>query len=286
MPSNRLLQGAGYGGQSVTAPLRRVLVRRPPADCSDWQRFGWRSAPDPARLAAEHEALCAVLEEAGAEVVVAAPTTLDAIYTFDPALIADSGAMLLRPGKALRAVEVEELARELAATEVPIAGRLEAPAQAEGGDLLWLDRSTLCAGRSYRTNSDGIWALERLLEVETLVFDLPHLHGPAACLHLLSLISLVDDDLAVAYRPLLPVRLVQLLAERGIEVVDVPDDERETLGPNVLALAPRVGLLPAHNVETRRRLEAAGVDALVYPAAELTKGEGGPTCLTLPLLRG
>jgi dimethylargininase len=276
----------GHGGQSATAALRRVLVRRPPADCSDWRRFSWRAKPEPARLAAEHEALCAVLEDAGAEVVVAPPTTLDAIYTFDPALIADAGAVLLRPGKAMRAGEVEALAGELEAAGVPIAHRLEAPASAEGGDFLWLDPDTLCAGRGYRTNSDGIWALERLLGVEMLVFDLPHFLGPAACLHLLSLISLVDDDLAVAYPPLLPVRLVQLLAERGIQIVEVPDDELETLGPNVLALAPRVALLPEHNVVTRRRLEAAGAETAVYPAVELAKGEGGPTCLTLPLLRG
>jgi dimethylargininase len=275
-----------YGGQTMVEPLRRVLVRRPPADTSEWQLFGWRAQPDSARLAEEHEDFCLLLEEAGAEVVVAPPTTLDAIYTFDPALIADAGAVLLRPGKAVRTGEVEALAGELEAAGVPIAHRLEAPASAEGGDFLWLDHDTLCAGRGYRTNSDGIWAVERLLGVETLVFDLPHFLGPAACLHLLSLISLVDDDLAVAYPPLLPVRLVQLLAERRIQIVEVPDEELETLGPKVLALAQRLALLPEHNVETRRRLEAAGVETAVYPAVELAKGEGGPTCLTLPLLRG
>jgi dimethylargininase len=269
----------------MTAPLRRVLLRRPPADCSGWKRYGWRAPPDPARLAAEHEELCAVLEETGAEVVVAPPTTLDAIYTFDPVLVCDSGAVLLRPGKPERAMEPSELSADLERAGVPVAARLEEPALAEGGDLLWLDRRTLCAGRGYRTNSDGIWALERLLGVEMLVFDLPHLHGPAACLHLLSLLSPLDDDVIVAYPPLVPVRLVQLLAERGIRVVEVPDEEFETLGANVLALAPRAALLPEHNVETRRRLEAADVDVLVYPANELSKGEGGPTCLTQPLLR-
>jgi dimethylargininase len=276
---------SGYGGQTMTAPLRRVLVRRPPADCSDWARYGWREAPDPARLAAEHEAFCEVLESAGAEVVVAEPATLDAIYTFDPALMCDAGAVLLRPGKADRLDEVELLGGDLEQAAIPIVGRLEEPALAEGGDLFSLDRSTLCAGRGYRTNSDGIWSLERQLGIEMLVFDLPRLHGPASCLHLLSLLSPLADDLVVAYPPLMPVRLVQLLAERGIGVVEVPDDEFETLGPNVLALAPRVGLVPEHNAETRRRLEAAGVEVLVYRAEELSKGEGGPTCLTLPLLR-
>jgi dimethylargininase len=263
-----------------------VLVRRPPSDCSQWRQYRWRAAPDPARLAAEHERLCAILARAGAEVVVAEPTTLDAIYTFDPALVAGAGAFLLRPGKPERLEEVDRIGRELEAAGVPIVHRLDGEATAEGGDFFWLDRNTLCAGRSYRTSSDGIQTVERLLGIEMLVFDLPHLHGPGPCLHLLSLLSLVADDLAVAYPPLMPVRLVQLLAERDIRVVEVPDEEFETLGPNALALAPGVALLPEHNRETRRRLEAAGAEVLVYPAEELTKGEGGPTCLTLPLLRG
>jgi N-dimethylarginine dimethylaminohydrolase len=271
---------------SSTAPLRRVLVRRPPADCSDWERFRWRAAPDPAALAAEHEAFCVVLEEGGAEVVAAGPTTLDAIYVYDPALVTDDGAVLLRPGKAERLVEVEELGAELERAGVPVVGRLEEPLLAEGGDLFWLDPDTLCAGRGYRTSSEGIAAVEGVLGAETLVFDLPHHHGPESCLHLLSLLSPLADDLVVAYPPLLPVRLAQLLAELDVQVVEVPDDEFETLGPNALALAPRVALIPEHNRETRRRLEVAGVEVLVYRAEELTKGEGGPTCLALPLLRG
>ncbi len=269
----------------MTAPLRRVLVRRPPSDCSEWRRYGWRAAPDPARLAAEHEALCGSLESAGAEVVVLPSTTLDAIFTFDPALVCDSGAVLLRPGKSVRRGEVDVLAGELERAGVAIVGRLDEPAVAEGGDLLWLDPRTLCAGRGYRTNSAAAPALERLLAVEVRTFDLVHLHGPASCLHLLSLLSPLADDLVVAYPPLLPVGLVLLLADRGIGIVEVPDEEFETLGPNALALGPRVALVQAHNVETRRRLEAAGVAVEVYRADELSKGEGGPTCLTLPLLR-
>ena len=163
--------------------------------------------------------------------------------------------------------------------------RLDEPRR--GGRRPLLARAAaLCAGRGYRTNSDGIWALERLLGVEVLVFDLPHFHGPAQCMHLLSLLSPLADDLVVALSELMPVRLVQLLDERGIEIVEVPDEEFDTLGCNALALAPRVALIPEHNAETRRRLEAAGVEVLVYTADELSKGEGGPTCLTLPLVRG
>lgn len=261
-------------------------MRRPPDDCSDWARYRWLAAPDPAALAVEHESLCAALEEAGAEVVVAEPTTLDAIYVYDPVLIAKEGAVLLRPGKAERLAEVDALGAELERAGVPVVHRLGQPGVAEGGDFFWLDDRTLCGGRGYRTNSDGLWAVERLLGIELLVFDLPHHHGPASCLHLLSLVSPLADDLVVAYPPLLPVRLAQLLEERGIQVVEVQDEEFETLGCNALALAPRVALIPEQNHETRRRLEAAGVEVLVYRAEELGKGEGGPTCLTLPLQRG
>jgi N-dimethylarginine dimethylaminohydrolase len=271
---------------SSTGPLHRVLVRRPPGNTSAWERYRWREEPDAAALTAEHEALCAVLEQAGAEVVVAEPTTLDAIYVYDPVLVADGGAVLLRPGKAERLSEVAATEDALAQAGVAVVGRLEEPLVAEGGDLFWLDGRTLCAGQGYRTSPDAILTLERMLGVETVAFDLPYHQGPAACLHLLSLLSPLADDLAVAYPPLLPVRLAQLLAEREIEIVAIPDDEFGSLGPNALALAPRVALIPEHNPGTRRRLEAAGVEVLVYRADELSKGEGGPTCLTLPLRRG
>jgi dimethylargininase len=272
--------------RSSTARLRRVLVRRPPADCSGWRSLCWRSEPDSARLAAEHEGLCAVLEQAGAEVVVAEPTTLDAIYTFDPALVYGDGAVLLRPAKETRRAEPDAVAMELERAGVAVTARLAEPALAEGGDFFWLHPDALLAGRGYRTNSDGIRAVERILGAEIRVFDLPHLRGPGECLHLLSLLSRLAEDLVVAYPPLMPVRLVQVLAERDIRIVEVPDEELATLGPNALALAPRVALIPEHNAKTRRRLEAAGVEVLVYAAEELSKGDGGPTCLTLPLARG
>ncbi len=270
---------------SSTGGIRRVLLRQPPADCSAWRALGWRSEPDPARLAAEHEALCLLLEDAGAEVVVAPPAGLDAIYVYDPAVVSGTAAVLLRPGKEARRDEPEALAAELERAGLTVAGQIGRAATAEGGDMFWLDEHTLCAGRGYRTDSAGIDGVARLLGVEVVAFDLPHLRGPAECLHLLSLLSPLAGDLVVGYPPLMPVRLVQLLAERGLGVVVVPDAELETLGPNALALAPRVALLPAQNVETRRRLEAAGVEVLVYRADELSKGDGGPTCLTLPLRR-
>jgi N-dimethylarginine dimethylaminohydrolase len=269
----------------MVEPLRRVLVRRPPTDTSDWKRFGWRAQPDSARLADEHERFCLTLEETGAEVVCAAPTTLDAIYTFDPAIVTDAGAVLLRPGKPARAAEVDAMESDLAAAGVPVAARLGAPACAEGGDTAWLDERTFLVGRGYRTNSEGIRALGGALAVEPFAFDLPHFHGPGEVMHLLSLFSPLDHDLAVAYPRLMPVGLVQLFAERGVGIVEVPDEEFESMGPNVLALAPRRALMLERNTDTRRRLERAGVDVTVYAGEELSKGDGGPTCLTRPLLR-
>jgi dimethylargininase len=239
----------------------------------------------------EHEAFRALLADAGADVVVAAtPHALDpdAIYVYDPALVTDEGAVMLRPGKEGRRGEVEVMAADFVEAGLPIAGRLDAPAMAEGGDTLWLDERTLLVGRGYRTNDEGIRQLaEALPGVDDVAFDLPHLRGAGEVLHLLSLLSPLDVDLAVAYPPLMPVRLMELLAERSIELVEVPDEEFETMGPNVLALGPRVALALEGNDETRRRMEKAGVDVRVYRGDEISrKGDGGPTCLTRPLLRG
>jgi dimethylargininase len=278
-----------YGSQHMTAALRRVLVRPPQAvDVPSWRDLGWRGEPDPTRLAAEHETFCSLLEDAGAEVVLSecTPGNLDAIYTFDPALVTDEGALLLRPGKPQRRDEPDGLVPALEAAGVPVRARLSGQEYAEGGDTLWLDRQTLIVGRSYRTNEAGIAAVRRALpDVDVVAFDLPHLRGPAEVLHLLSLISPLADDLAVVYLPLLPTRLVEALREREISLVEVPDEEFETMGTNVLALAPRVALALEGNRETRLRMEKAGVDVLVYEGPELSKGDGGPTCLTRPLLR-
>lgn len=275
----------------MTETLRRVLVRPPrTAGFATWREYGWRSEPDVTKLAEEHGAFCNALAAGGTEVVLAdtpLPTDPDAIYVFDPAIVSDRGAIVLRPGKEGRLVETDAIAADFEDAGVPIAARLEAPASADGGDTIWLDQSTLLVGRGYRTNDDGIHALQAALPgVDVLAFDLPHLHGSEVVLHLLSLLSPLDDDLVVAYLPLLPVRLVQLLEDREIRMVEVPDDEFETMGANVLALAPRVALALEGNEETRKRLERAGVDVSVYRGNEISrKGDGGPTCLTRPLLR-
>ena len=154
--------------------------------------------------------------------------------------------------------------------------------------MFWLDTRTLLVGRGYRTNDEGIEQLRRLMpDVDVVAFDLPYRHGPDQCLHLMSLLSPLDRDLVVGYAPLMPVRLVELLAFRHVELVSVPHDEFETMGPNVLALGPRRALALEGNLETRRRMEAAGVEVSTYRGDEISrKGDGGPTCLTRPLARG
>ena len=211
----------------------------------------------------------------------------DAIYVYDTSLMTDEGAILLRSGKPGRRVEQEIAAKDLADAGVPVIDRLEPTATVDGGDAFWLDERTLLVGRSYRTNDGGIEALRRALpDAKVFAFDLPHLGGPSEVLHLMSLISPLDVDLAVAYPPLMPGRLIELLAARGVELVEVPEDEFPTMGPNVLALGPRVALALEGNDETRRRMERAGVDVRVYRGDEISrKGDGGPTCMSRPLER-
>jgi N-dimethylarginine dimethylaminohydrolase len=280
---------ARYGCENMVAKLERVLVRRPEeAACERWLDYGWRSAPDSGKLLREHDAFCAVLESAGAEIVFGGPVPLglDAIYAFDPAIVSRHGAVILRPGKDLRLPEAAATAADMASAGIPVLAALEAPATADGGDTIWLDDRTLLVGRGYRTNAAGVAALRAALpDVDVIEFDLPHFHGSGEVMHLLSLVSPVAHDTAVAYLPLMPVRLVQLLEARGIRLVEVPDEEFDTMGPNVLALEPGVVLALERNRETRRRLEQAGIEVLTYEGAELSKGDGGPTCLTRPLLR-
>ena len=278
--------------QDATAPIRRVYVRAPEAaDLVAWREYAWRAAPDPGLAREEHAALRESLERSGAEVVVGStpvPNDPDAIYAYDPVLLTDRGAILLRPGKLGRRREPAAAAADLEAAGVPVVGRLEEPATAECGDMFWLDPRTLIAGIGYRTNTAGIDQIAAILgpEVEILAFDLPHFHGAGECLHLMSFLSPLAPDLALAYLPMMPVRLVQLLEDRAISIVEVPDGEFDTMGPNVLALAPHVALALEGNLETRRRMEAAGVDVRTYAGNEISrKGDGGPTCLTKPLER-
>lgn len=288
------MNARGYGAQSMVDPLRRVAVRSPSRayGTADPTRWHYRGQPDLAAACSEHAELMALLEAEGAELIwheADLPELADAMYVHDPVLVCDAGTIVLSMGKALRRGEEMPLAQTLEAAGVPIHYRLHGEARAEGGDLLWVDRHTLAVGQGFRTNHA---ALEQLTEalaplgVSCVPVPLPVYTGADACLHLMSLISMIDEDLAVAYPALLPVPFWRWLAERGIEVVAVPEDEFPTQGPNVLALAPRRCVLLEDNLETAARLRAAGCAVLTYRGAEIShKGEGGATCLTRPVLR-
>ena len=281
----------GFGGRSMTAPLRRALLRAPEsADLAAWADFGWLAAPDPAEAAREHEVFADLLREAGVYVHIArhaVPGDPDAIYVCDPALLREDGVFLLRPGKPGRREEPQALRLDLEDLGIPVTSKMSAPATAEGGDLVWIDDDTLLVGRGLRTNAAGVAALrDAFPEAVVIAFDLPYAKGPESCFHLMSLISPLDTDLVVAYPPLMPVALMELLADRGIQVVPVPDEEFESMGPNVLAVAPRRAIALEGNPITRRRMEAAGVDVSAYDGEHVSgRGEGGPTCLTRALWR-
>jgi dimethylargininase len=279
--------------QNSWATLRRVLVRSPQRDDHRWwDRYGWRAAPDPAAAASEHEAFRTALSDAGADVLVVSDPVAgdpDAIYAYDPVLLTDRGAILLSMGKDGRRAESATMGRVLQSLDVPTIATLEPPASAEGGDMFWLDETTLLVGIGYRTNEEGAEAIQKALEppAEIVTFDLPHRNGAGECLHLMSLLSPLDRDLAVGFPALMPVRLVTLLRRRGIDLIEVPEDEFDSMGSNVLALGPRMALALEGNRETRRRMEDAGVRVRTYVGDEISrKGDGGPTCLTRPLDRG
>jgi N-dimethylarginine dimethylaminohydrolase len=274
--------------------LRRVLVKRPDEafGAADPTRWHYTAQPDLQAARREHDELVTLLRRAGAEVLYqdeTQPGLADAIYVYDPAIVTDAGAVILSMGKDLRRGEEAAMARSLETLGVPVRYRLHGEARAEGGDLLWVDRNTLAVGLGFRTNGEGLRQLRTALEgqgVEVLAVELPYYTGPEACLHLLSLISIVDRKLAVVYPPLLSVPFWQTLQERDFHFVEVPPEEFATMGTNVLALAPGQCLMLEGNPVTQRRLEAAGCQVWTYRGAEISlKAEGGPTCLTRPLLR-
>lgn len=283
-----------WGGNTMSGTLERVLVYPPvpPDPAVSWQEFGYLRPIDHDLAVREHATFRRILTEAGVEVIsgeIDDGLLQDAIFPYDPVFTTDAGAVLTRMGKPLREAEVDLAERTLQDIGVPIAGHITAPGTLEGGDCLWVDTATLAIGRGYRTNEAGIQQMREILEpsdVEVVGFDLPYWHGPSECLHLLSLISMIDNDLAVVYKPLMPVALVQLLEERDIAMVEIPDEEFATQGCNVLALGPRRCVLLRENVISAERLRDAGCDVITYAGDEISHNRtGGPTCLTRPILR-
>jgi N-dimethylarginine dimethylaminohydrolase len=288
-----------FGAFNNWGPLKSVAVRSPAAAFqseakidAEWRDLHFHARPDLGKALAEFAAVEAILAKTGAT-VIKLPTgdglTLDSLYTHDALVVTPRGLVRPRMGKPQRRKEAAVNGAHLESLGFPVAGEITGEGKLEGGDLVWLDRHTLIAGVGYRTNLDGVQQLQKLAgdDVEVLWFDMPHYKGRSDVFHLMSVLSPLDHNLAVVYLPLMPVRLVELLEARGISFVHVPDGEFDTMGCNVLALGPRHAMMVDGNPETKRRMEAQGVKVEVISGTDICrKGEGGPTCMTRPLIRG
>lgn len=286
-------------GHSMVGELKRVAVCSPKSagwDRADraarWQELGFQHPVNFSEAQRQHDAMCRELQAIGAEVIGLLPSdilSLDAVYAHDSSLATDFGLIIMRPGKPNREPEGRHQREFLQNLGIPILGTIESPGTTEAGDMVWLDPQTLLIGRGYRTNAAGIEQMRALLQphgVEVISAPLPYGPGPCACLHLMSLISLLDEHTAVVDLPWLAVETVQLLQEHGYKFVGIDASERDTLACNVLALGNKRLLALAENSRTNQRLRAAGFDVRTFPGSELCiNGSGGPTCLTRPLLR-
>lgn len=279
-----------WGTPDMWSPLRTVLVRTPTSIGSFVRDGHWRE-PDPGLLLDQHTEFVALLRSLGCDVIVTDPVDglVDAVYTHDPMTMTPYGAILYQMCKPVRAAEPAVMRADLERLGVPILGELTGDAFSDGGDKVWLDERTFVIGRGYRTSRAAVDQIRALLQphgVDVISVDLPHFLGPDAVLHLMSVVSPLDRDLAAVYEPLAPVALLELLDERGIERITVDEDEFTTQGANILAVGPRRVVLAAGNDKVHAKLEVAGVEVHVFDGSEVAvKGDGGPTCLTQPLWR-
>ncbi|WP_404926015.1 dimethylarginine dimethylaminohydrolase family protein [Mesorhizobium sp. ORM16] len=288
---------SAFGSQSMAATLRRVLMRSAANAMRDADRFAWHYGPgfNPAKAASQHAALAELVAASGAEIEWIedkADRLSDSVFTHDPSLMTGRGALILSMGKPLRAREPSLHEETYTRLGIPILGRVEAPGQVEGGDCVWVDAHTLAIGRGVRSNQEGIQQVSNLLTplgVSVYGFDLPLWQGEEACLHLMSVISPLADDLALVYSPLLPAPFYQMLKARGIRLVEGDAEEfaaSNGLSLNVLPTSPLKVIAVAGFPKTKAAMEAAGCMVEVFEADALCIAcEGGPTCLTRPILR-
>jgi N-dimethylarginine dimethylaminohydrolase len=288
-----------FGAFNNWGPLKKVAVRSvASAFVSDakidaeWKDLNFHSRPNLENAHKEYAIVEKILKSSGAEVIdmgAGEGLTLDSLYTHDALIITPKGLVRPRMGKPQRRNEAAVNGAALEKLGFPIAGEITGEGKIEGGDLVWIDRHTLLAGVGYRTNVEGVRQLQAICgpDVNVMWFDMPHYKGKSDVFHLMSCLSPLDVDLAVVYQPLMAGRLLEFLTACGIKFVDVPDSEFETMGCNVLALGPRHALMVAGNPITHQRMLDAGVKVEVYEGTEISrKGEGGPTCMTRPLVRG
>ena len=256
------------------------------------RELNFLSKPDLNNALAEYKSFEAILKDQGTQLLYLpqdAAVNMDSIYCRDAAIATNKGMIICNMGKAAR---MHEPAAEKAVFEtngIPVLGTITAPGTLEGGDVAWLDENTLAVGHTYRTNQEGIRQLTALLQplgVEVIMVPLPHYKGTSDVFHLMSILSPVDTNLAVVYSPLMPIVFRNLLLQKGYQLVEVPDEEFESMGCNVMALAPRICLMVDGNPKTTAALEKAGCKVIVYKGEDISvKGGGGPTCLTRPVMR-
>ena len=283
----------------MTSTIRRVLIKSPENAYknqvnidSQYQDLNYFGKPDFVRSLEDYESFRSILKKDGVEIHDLPAddiTSLDSIYTHDPCLISNSGVILCSMGKTLRKKEPEMISKYFESLNIPIIGKISPPGKLEGGDIVWIDNRTVAVGVGYRSNLEGITQLKEILsdDVDEIIpVHLPHWTGPSDCLHLMSNISPIDKDLFLVYSKLLPVSFREYLISRGIKLIEVPDDEYESMGCNVLAISPKKVIMIEGNDMTKKLLEIEGVDVSTYPGLEISyKGAGGPTCLTRPFLR-
>ncbi|UCE24607.1 MAG: amidinotransferase [Candidatus Zixiibacteriota bacterium] len=286
-------------GQSEIGTIDSILLKHPREAFlsqenvdAQWQDLNYEARPDFKTALHEYDAFVKLLGQTVIDfhyLPVCDKTGLDSMYVHDPVIITAKGAILCSVGKPQRQGEPEACGEFLAGIGVPILGTISGDGILEGGDVVWLDERTLAVGEGYRTNSEGIRQLTQLTSDfvdEVKIVPLPHWRGPSECMHLMSLISPIDADMALVYSRLLPVPFRQWLLDRGMKLLEVPDDEFATMGCNVLAVSPRRCIMLAGNPATRKLLEDNGVEVKEYKGEEISKkGAGGPTCLTRPLRR-
>ncbi len=282
---------------SEIAPVREFLLKHPREAWIDrsrvrsqWKSLGYAEEPDFDKACAEYDVFVGILRRFAAEVrflPADAGTGLDSIYVRDAACLAPGGFVLGRMGKALRRGEPEAIGEFCRRAGWTVAGEIREPGTLEGGDVVWLDAKTVAVGRGYRTNAEGIRQLAAIVApdgVEVIEVPLPHWDGPGDVLHLMSMLSPVDEKKLLVYSRLLPVPFRERLLDQGYGLIEVPDEEYATMATNVLALAPGRCLALAGNPRTAGLLEKAGLEVLTYEGKEISvKGAGGPTCLTRPL---
>ena len=288
-----------YSCHNMVNPIKKIILKHPKDAFKDqdtinkqFSRLNYFEAPNFNKAISDYDKFVGLLISFDIELHFLPKdnsTSIDSIYTHDPCVVSNNGVILCNMGKKARLAEPNTMEDYFKSIQLPILGRIKAPGTLEGGDVVWIDEKTIAVGEGYRTNKEGIKQLKHLLsdQVENVIsVPIPHWRGPEDCLHLMSNISPVDHNLYLVYSRLLPVPFRKYLLDRNIELIDVPDEEYESMGCNVLAVAPRKVIMINGNLITKQLLEKKDIEVYTYDGAEISiKGAGGPTCLTRPFVR-